>query len=119
MLGMSEKFKTFKKTSPSKMTESELLTNLHNLPFVAVSMTHALFTDHIERFLIVPRCVYNDDSKAHGVSYIDISIKDWQALERNPLYRNFNKGKMRMIEPVEVKKRLDYFLNLRQIKPFE
>lgn len=101
------------------MTQSEILNNLHTVPFVAVSVNHPLFTDYAERFLIVPRCVYNDDSKAHGVSYIDISIKDWQRLERDSSFRNFEKSGMRFIEPAEIKKRLDYFLALRQIKPFE
>lgn len=107
------------KNERKAMTQAELLANLHTVPFVAVSVNHPLFSDFAERFLIIPRCVYNNDSNAHGVNYIDISMKDWQALERNPLYRNFDKGGMRMIEPIEAKKRLDYFLNLRQIKPFD
>ena len=101
------------------MTESQLLTNLHALPFVAVSMSHNLFPDHIERFIIVPRCVYNSEPNAHGCNYVDIDLKDWRKLEQNPSFRQFEKNGIRFIEPSEIKKRLDYFLGLKQIKPFD
>lgn len=101
------------------MTESQLLQSLHTLPFVAVSMNHALFTDRIERFLIVPRCLYNSEPNAHGCSYIDISFGDWRKLELDPSFRQFEKNGIRFIEPSVIQKRLDYFLGLKQIKPFD
>lgn len=100
------------------MTDSQLLTNLHSLPFVAVSMSHNLFPDHVERFIIVPRCVYNSEPNAHGCNYVDISVKDWHKLEREPNFRQFEKNGIRFIEPSEIKKRMDYFIALKQIKPF-
>lgn len=101
------------------MTQSQLLTNLRNLPFVAVSMSHNLFPDHIERFIIVPRCVYNSEPNAHGCNYVDISVKDWHKLEREPNFRQFEKNGIRFIEHSVIQKRLDYFIGLKQIKPFD
>lgn len=101
------------------MTEHELIQNLHAVPFVAVSMTHSLFPDFIERFLIVPRRIFNETPESHGVSFIELPLSEWRKLEENPNYRCFEKNQIRYIEPNEVSRRLDYFLNLKKIDPYK
>lgn len=100
------------------MTEPELIQNLHAVPFVAVSMTHVLFPDYIERFVIVPRRIFNETPESQGVNFVELSLSEWRKLEQNPNYRGFEKSQIRYIEPSEVTRRLDYFLDLKKINPF-
>ena len=99
------------------MTDKEILSNLHRLPFVAVSEVNTFFPDYAQTFIMIPKKAIGKSD--NGTERLPIEIKKFSELKQDDNNVTYVKKGITFIEPKNPENQMKTYIKKHGINPHE